>query len=203
MQQRLEYLDTAKGIGIFLVVIGHCISGKTLPGMYITSFHMPLFFLISGMCFNAARYPRFAPFFKKRAQTLLLPLLYFTAIVLALSAIALPSYYDITQLTRKFPNAYWFVFVLFLSELLFYAANKWLKSQTLKWAFIAACWGGSAMLMAADIHLPYNISSVCIATFFYGLGYMLKDKFNLMLTNVNGGVFLASPLARSLGRYRW
>ena len=82
--QRLEYIDIAKGIGIILVVIGHCISGQSIPGMYISAFHMPLFFIISGMCFNDTRYPQFLPFFKKRAKTLFMPLIYFTAIILAL-----------------------------------------------------------------------------------------------------------------------
>ena len=57
--QRQRYLDVAKGIGIILVVIGHCIpdastpegiSNKSFAVLFsvIYSFHMPLFFFISG-----------------------------------------------------------------------------------------------------------------------------------------------------------
>lgn len=35
---RIEYIDIAKGIGMILVVIGHCINGKTFPGTWINSF---------------------------------------------------------------------------------------------------------------------------------------------------------------------
>lgn len=46
-KKRLEYIDIARGIGIVLVVLGHCLS--QLDGglrTFIYSFHMPLFFCI-------------------------------------------------------------------------------------------------------------------------------------------------------------
>lgn len=46
-EKRIDYIDIAKGIGIILVVIGHCINGHSIAGRYISSFHMPLFFFIS------------------------------------------------------------------------------------------------------------------------------------------------------------
>lgn len=46
-KQRLDYFDVAKGIGIILVIVGH---STLLPWLaaVIYSFHMPLFFIISG-----------------------------------------------------------------------------------------------------------------------------------------------------------
>jgi fucose 4-O-acetylase-like acetyltransferase len=59
--QRDNSLDIAKGFGIFLVVLGHCLDGLVASGFFpstllwptlaigvIYLFHMPLFFLISG-----------------------------------------------------------------------------------------------------------------------------------------------------------
>ncbi len=34
MQNRDITLDIAKGLGIILVVVGHCINGKTIPGVF-------------------------------------------------------------------------------------------------------------------------------------------------------------------------
>lgn len=55
-KQRVAFLDYAKAIGIILVVLGHVINtqGNILPSgkivlQYIYSFHMPLFFIISGI----------------------------------------------------------------------------------------------------------------------------------------------------------
>ena len=48
-QKRIHYFDLAKGIGIILVVIGHLESISLPMRHFIVSFHMPLFFIISGM----------------------------------------------------------------------------------------------------------------------------------------------------------
>lgn len=51
MSKRIEYIDVAKAIGILLVILGHCYYTATVPylGAAIYSFHMPMFFIISGM----------------------------------------------------------------------------------------------------------------------------------------------------------
>lgn len=53
MKKRITYFDLAKGTGIILVVLGHMenISGELRT--WISSFHMPLFFVISGMLMAA------------------------------------------------------------------------------------------------------------------------------------------------------
>ena len=48
MGKRIEYIDAAKGLAMILVVIGHCHWKGHLAGSLIYSFHMPLFFIISG-----------------------------------------------------------------------------------------------------------------------------------------------------------
>ncbi len=51
MAKRLDYLDRAKGLLIILVVIGHIWqSGPVFNIIY--AFHMPAFFLISGILFH-------------------------------------------------------------------------------------------------------------------------------------------------------
>ena len=61
-RKRLTYLDMAKGVGIFLVVLGHIeyIQEDTLK--WISSFHMPLFFVIGGILSYAKRNEK-KPFF--------------------------------------------------------------------------------------------------------------------------------------------
>lgn len=61
MRDRLHWVDYAKGIGIFLVVVGHVLRGLVnssilqpsallfLVDRWIYGFHMPLFFFISGL----------------------------------------------------------------------------------------------------------------------------------------------------------
>lgn len=64
-KQRIEWIDTIKGVGIILVLIGHC----NIPNInqYIYLFHMPLFYIISGYCWNVDKNRNlpFKDFFKK------------------------------------------------------------------------------------------------------------------------------------------
>jgi len=49
MARRIEWIDSARGIGLFLVVFGHALKGNEFTAMVIWSFHMPLFFFLSGL----------------------------------------------------------------------------------------------------------------------------------------------------------
>ena len=57
MNKRIEYIDVAKAIGILLVILGHCYYTAKIPylGTAIYSFHMPMFFIISGMFLKPMR----------------------------------------------------------------------------------------------------------------------------------------------------
>lgn len=51
---RIEEVDISKGIGMVLVITGHlCVSASLRNFIY--SFHMPLFFILSGIVYNIAR----------------------------------------------------------------------------------------------------------------------------------------------------
>ena len=47
--ERISWLDTLKGIGIVLVVIGHIYTNQSIFN-WLYSFHMPLLFLRQGGC---------------------------------------------------------------------------------------------------------------------------------------------------------
>lgn len=52
LKKRLEWIDLAKGIGIILMVVGHMPSIPSAVHNWIFSFHMPLFFFLSGYMFK-------------------------------------------------------------------------------------------------------------------------------------------------------
>ena len=53
MEKRDSTIDIMKGIGIILVILGHAIQNNYVPlNKVILSFHMPLFFFVSGMLFK-------------------------------------------------------------------------------------------------------------------------------------------------------
>lgn len=60
------------------MVLGHCCGMRLYNWIY--SFHMPLFFLLSGMFFVSGKYS-FADFLRRRFWQLLVPLAIFTIFV--------------------------------------------------------------------------------------------------------------------------
>lgn len=51
MKERDHSIDILKGIGILLVIMGHCDIFGRISGL-IYSFHMPLFIILSGYFFS-------------------------------------------------------------------------------------------------------------------------------------------------------
>ena len=70
---RILYLDIAKISVTFLVVFAHLYSYSSTERLYIYSFHMPLFFLVSGMLHKYKGYIQL----KKYVKTILIPALFF------------------------------------------------------------------------------------------------------------------------------
>ena len=95
MKQRIEYIDAIKGLAIFLMVMGHAIAWNyedynaicnfhpeqpiniKMGGVIwqlIYSFHMPLFFMVSGfLTYKAYQWGDFLLFAKKKVMRLFLP----------------------------------------------------------------------------------------------------------------------------------
>lgn len=131
--KRITYIDMAKGIGIILVVFGH--SGFSTPTLnqWISSFHMPLFFLLSGILLShtGAHEKPLGATIKKKARTILIPYLCFSIFSIIFSAIL-----DTATFAAYLPNALlqtivfygisvlWFLPSLFFGETIFLFIRK-------------------------------------------------------------------------------
>lgn len=179
---RIEYIDIAKGLGMILVVTGHCINVKTFPGLWIWSFHMPLFFILSGLCFSEKKYPTFLPFLKKRVKTLLLPCIYFSVLVTTLTFLLLrqTAYHD---LMKNLPGALWFVLILFFTEILYYhIIQHTSKKYVLRIIELISLLLLGLWLCKKGIILPFSLSTIPIASFYYGIGHSCKTVINQITT---------------------
>ena len=78
LKERDRSIDIAKGIGIFLMVMGHTISNK-IALQWIYSFHMPLFFFLSGVFHSQGK--NYKEFLEKKVKTLLVPYFFFSIIL--------------------------------------------------------------------------------------------------------------------------
>lgn len=135
--KRLDYLDMAKGIGIILVVLGHAPYTADWLKQYIATFHMPLFFVISGilLCYAREEQKSYKHLFWKKCRTIFLPYICFSVIYLILDCLTVllkPEKMTWVDVQRNSIFAFtlygisvlWFLVALFWSELTFLWIRK-------------------------------------------------------------------------------
>ena len=138
---RIEYIDLAKGMCIMLVVVFHIYSYYQISmpaGYFFRAFRMPLYFFLSGVFFKT--YGCFGNFLKKKTNKLLIPFVFFYLTLSVFISIFLYKYFGIVIekaknfdilpaltefITREnFPNSpLWFLLCLFEVNLLFYLCH--------------------------------------------------------------------------------
>lgn len=153
---RNNSIDIAKGLLIFLVVLGHAPEGSDAVHKYIYWFHMPAFFIISGLFLRETFCLREEV--KKKAKRLLVPYLVFSIVIGTVArhgnivkqtvGTLMGGNGNITSYT--FP--YYFLTVLFLASMLIYAVRKY---SARVWAWIACGYLGKASLAVLLLHTVF------------------------------------------------
>lgn len=179
-KERLDYLDVMKGIGIILVVLAHTTVHMGVIQI-IYSFHMPLFFCVSGFL-SKHKNISFKDFALKKINALLVPFLSFSFLSMLMTIVSATLNgrdYDFEYyITRLFflngevfhVNApIWFLMVLFVIESMYYFVID--KSVKFKFFF--------ALLMSIigyfnEMLLPFGIHTAIIGLVFYTVGDMFK-----------------------------
>lgn len=187
--KRIAAIDVAKGIGILLVVFAHIV-GFNLSNTIIYSFHMPLFFILSGMVMNVEKYRSFKCFIKNKLKSLIVPYLFFCLLSIAIVFILylvveisetpmflLKSLYSVfwSPYSLDFNTPLWFLPCLFITELMYYLIYRLCKKKYLICIFtaiIVACgWIAESKLIPFDFSiLPFNLSSACFSLGFLAIG---------------------------------
>ena len=180
MSKRIEYLDIARGIGILLVVLGHndfeAIS--LFVHQVIYSFHIPLFFFLSGYFINISI--PFFDFFKKRFNSLLKPFL-FTIFLIYFTSISFEKMGFNTAITRIVKSLYgtghyidwvqlWFLpelFVVSLYAFLFITLVNRLQNRWVTWGILLATLAFSLPFLKT--FYPFTISVLGKQYELYGL----------------------------------
>lgn len=160
---RTDWVDAAKGIGIVLVVYGHVARGLHTAGLYpdgrafalvdgvIYSFHMPLFFLLSGLFFQHSldRYGVRRLIINK-VDTLLYPYVLWSLIqggiqmMLRGSTSTSITLGDLVRIPWQPLDQFWFLYALFFIVVLFGLALS-------AGARGPVAWGLTALLLIAYV----------------------------------------------------
>ena len=197
-ENRIEWIDFAKGIAILLVIIGHCVYthffGQLARGL-IFSFHMPLFFIVSCATTKwSDSLENYLKKLKKSAIHLLIPVLItfiFLTIVACIkdtSLILNLSWWKQRAFTLFFASGYkvsfagmeiaalgipWFMIVLFIGRSIFDYLHMRLSGFLL--ALSSLLIGAAGVALGYIQFLPFSFDVALAVMPFLYFGYRLKD----------------------------
>lgn len=186
---RNNHIDVAKGIGIILVIAGHLFTYQSIISMMIFSFHMPLFFFLSGMLYKKNEGSLFL-FLKEKIKKLCIPFFFFLLIGLPF-ALVFPfqqetlTYYNIvSDLYLAQPDHFqvgqiWFLACLLHVEIFYHILYRNLLSK-ITWPraillfLIVAIIGKEIVFINSFFpfyRLPIKLDSAFMGLFFFGIGH--------------------------------
>lgn len=201
--KRIPYLDVSKGLTILFVILGHTLPPSILRTL-IYSFHMPLFFFLSGYFFRPISFPSLI---RKKSRQLLHPYYFTCAALVILSALMLfvkGRAYEIPANTQKllFAGLYasgldqnrsffipqigaiWFLWALFFALLLLNFLLRLKHSLTLLASSVVL-----GFFTGRFFWLPLSIQPAMTSILYLFLGYQSR-KYKLVERLKNQTVYI-------------
>lgn len=196
---RYTGIDVSKGIGIILVVMGHMINHDIYLGTTIYSFHMPFFFLISGVFAKTYEKQKFIPFLLKNIKQLIIPFLIAFFLLCGINY-CIPPWRD--MITLEFVKntlltcnpglqgggALWFLVSLFWVRLFFYVFHFLILRHNDKMLnifsvgiifFISFYFWEIEKCLGFELNY-FMINSAITGLAFYTFGYLLRKEILFM-----------------------
>lgn len=203
--KRIIWVDLLKGFAIICVILGHRVYGNTgflskFIKPEIFSFHIPLFFFLSGIVFSIEKYNSFKAFVIKKVKTILVPMVIFSLIVILFNyfyrglLLGFKSY-NLLYLKRRlidialhirgrsdellvYQTVLWFLVCLFIVEIIMFGVIRITHNKTIRILVIISCLFvlGSIYMSLGLPLIPWDIDSAFIAILFFGLGYIISKE---------------------------
>lgn len=207
--KRLDYIDTAKGICMLLIVFGHC-GYDTAPPLLITwiySFHVIAFYIISGLLSaHISEFDRpWKTLIKKSFFRLMVPYYGFQILFSIIYCVRFglqQAKWLLVDIVILAPENYatWFLPVLFFARLFVIAARKTIKNT---YAFFVVL----ILLMIVTMSLPISSNSFIalaerslVASGFIAIG-MMFDKIQSQVIKWSPTILISLALSVVLSRY--
>lgn len=210
MKERLHWIDICRGLAIILVVVGHVVSSFYSSGRYIEStlfnqvgvfvysFHMPLFFVISGYLTKQKTNTRCVTLQIKRKMIVLgIPYLFFSIVTVALKLVAkdvVNAPLGVNDLLGIFLypiGPLWFLYALLLISVIHFVLIRNIKSTL--WKALTLCITFALMAFAVSVERGRVLShswvvnsiiiDVCKYAFWYEAGVLLMESLIRVFSN--------------------
>ena len=179
MDKRIDWIDSARGIAVLLVIWGH-IDGGSIFTRAFYCFHVPLLFWISGFLFNAEPH-KFDLFLIKKIKTIALPCMLYSTIVIILGIFIFRDvrYVQlIPQIIMQIKSwPLWYMACLFLLNIIGYFVLKRIHKKSMQ-ILIVLLLAGCGLLYNTFVRvgLPWNMDIAPMAFPFFYFGFLEKDN---------------------------
>jgi fucose 4-O-acetylase-like acetyltransferase len=201
VEVRWDWVDSVRGLGIILVFYGHVLQKGFAPRSetvaeqlrFVYSFHMPLFFLLSGFFFKSA--PTILPRVVDLVRRRLVPVVFFNLLLLPLwlwdesrghSPLMRDAFRVVLHALDGRPElnwVTWFLVCLFTCEVVALIALPLVKGTGSRLAFGVASivfgvflcnrWVGTSAGLIRDVARSWFLGEAVVALGFYAVGHAL------------------------------
>lgn len=186
VEQRVNWIDALRGIGIFFVVFGH-LNPNLFLETHIYSFHMFLFFFISGFLYTEKRDEMDLAYIGRKAKRLLIPFFFWNTAAVIVGFLLTPNQTVMQAISQLFylqgsvswNSPVWFFVVLFLTEAVYRLLSH--INGKLRGAVILICLVLCLVFSIYRWRMPFGLNLLPASIFFYWLGHCFKE-FNIRET---------------------
>jgi fucose 4-O-acetylase-like acetyltransferase len=197
VSNRIDWIDAAKGIAMLLVFYGHLRgSGDNpwFPGLagsidVVYYFHMPLFFILSGLTFHANK--DFRTFITTRFRRLIIPAYFFSLYAVAklilkmLSPAAFNSFHSgrmsgsfwkgLVDILLGNVSGMWFFWALFWGDIVLWIIFRNIGTKGI-WVAVPICLFLWCVVQQLGLSSPFHLLTSFEAIAFTGLGVLLSER---------------------------
>ncbi len=186
ISSRLNYIDVMKGLGILLVILGHCISSTdNFVNKFILSFHMPLFFFASGYLYSRKSNDR--EYFSGKVKGLIVPVLLYQIINIITKLV-------FSQISERLSDlimlrGFWFIFALFYISIMYYVIEGMLKlkikdENSYKIDFFMGCISIFFVIIGCIygkifVNTTSYVNQACVGYIFFWIGHLIRNRIEL------------------------
>ena len=194
-RKRIEYVDVAKGIAILCVVAGHTFAAYdpgSLQNKFIYSFHMPLFFILSGFFYKPQEFKKA---FWKKVKSLLVPYfvinalrclvaLYQSGFENMLTGYFFPALYGngstpkiaLSLFDVKIVGMTWFLMALFMCQVMYLSLEEFSKKYGAPMWMLVFITAITGIGFNDKVWLPFSIQPAMGALIFYHAGRLMRGE---------------------------
>lgn len=194
-KKRIGWIDYTKGIGIFLVVIGHVLRGlsdtvsteslSTLEtaDQWIYAFHMPLFFFLSGLFASAKESKPAKVFFSNQLRSIAYPYIIWSGIVGILLSISREGREGLIGFAKEFwtiayqpVDIFWFLYTFFAISTIYYLLRKLVVSKIVILLGALVLYVTCAHLFPTQVSLWSPLKNIGTYSIYFVLGACVSNK---------------------------